>query len=236
MKSSTLPSDAPRWRQQLHPDGFGYGWLLLLILGSIAFELAAPDNEWARVVTVGIQGATLLAALRVSQTRVWLQHLALGSTVIAVLGTAGIAVGSGELDDGAARLVGLMLAVLAPAAIVAGIVRQARRDRMITVRTMFGVLCVYVLLGSAFAYGYGLISALNDGEFFKQMSDADLSDFLYFSFVTITTTGYGDLTAATNLGRSVAITEALIGQIYLVTVVAMIVSNLGGVRRSPRRN
>ena len=50
---------------------------------------------------------------------------------------------------------------------------------------------------------------------------------LYFSFTTLTTVGYGDYTAASNLGHTLAMAEALIGQIYLVTVVAVIVSNLG---------
>jgi uncharacterized membrane protein len=52
------------------------------------------------------------------------------------------------------------------------------------------------------------------------------ADFLYYSFASLTTTGFGDITAATSFGRSVGITEALVGQIYLVTVVAVIVSNL----------
>ena len=59
---------------------------------------------------------------------------------------------------------------------------------------------------------------------------ASQRNLLYFSFVTITTVGYGDFTAATDLGRSLAITEALIGQIYLVTVVAAIVGGLGARR------
>jgi hypothetical protein len=57
-------------------------------------------------------------------------------------------------------------------------------------------------------------------------------NFLYFSFVTITTVGYGDLTAGTSLGCSIAIAEALTGQIYLVTVVAAIVGVLGGRRQA----
>ncbi len=88
---------------------------------------------------------------------------------------------------------------------------------------MAGVLCVYLLIGSAFAFAYGIVSAVENGPFFAQQPDGDISDFLYFSFVTLTTTGYGDLTAAQDFGRSLAITEALIGQIYLVTVVALIV-------------
>ena len=57
------------------------------------------------------------------------------------------------------------------------------------------------------------------------------NDFLYFSLATLTTTGYGDLSAATELGRAMAVTEALIGQMYLVTVLAVIVSNVR--RRQP---
>jgi hypothetical protein len=109
-------------------------------------------------------------------------------------------------------------------------VRQARAAGAITVRTMFGVLCVYLLIGMSFAFAYGLISAVDDGTFFAQIRGGDQSDFLYFSFVTMTTTGFGDLTAADSLGRALAVTEALTGQIYLVTVVALIVSNLRGPR------
>jgi ion channel len=53
-----------------------------------------------------------------------------------------------------------------------------------------------------------------------------VADFLYFSFATLTTTGYGDLVPGSNLARSLAILEALTGQIYLVTVVAVLVGNL----------
>jgi voltage-gated potassium channel Kch len=64
------------------------------------------------------------------------------------------------------------------------------------------------------------------GTDFFTTEHAGRDDFLYFSYSTLTTVGYGDLVAATNLGRSLAITEALLGQIYLVTVVAVIIANL----------
>jgi voltage-gated potassium channel Kch len=54
---------------------------------------------------------------------------------------------------------------------------------------------------------------------------------VYFSFVTLTTVGYGDLTAAFDAGRIASIFEALFGQLYLVSVVALLVANLGRERR-----
>ena len=57
---------------------------------------------------------------------------------------------------------------------------------------------------------------------------------LYFSFATLTTVGYGDVLTRSDLGHTLAVTEALVGQIYLVTVVALLVSDLGSRRtRSP---
>lgn len=199
MEAATLHPGAPRWRHHVHPDGYAYGWLLLLTLASLAFQLGATDTEWARLVTILLQSATLLGALRVSGAHRWLVR--------------------------AATL----------AAIVLGVVRQARRTRTITLRTMFGVLCVYLLVGMAFAFAYGIIAAIGNQPFFAQIDGGTQSDFLYFSFATMTTTGYRDLTAAYDLGRSLAITEALVGQIYLVTLVALIVSNIGGGARRTLR-
>jgi uncharacterized membrane protein len=124
------------------------------------------------------------------------------------------------------------MVALAPAAIVRGVIKDVQA-RGVTLHTMFGVLCIYLLIGMLFAFTYALIDSLGSAPFFAQPDAATgtTKDFLYFSFVTITTVGYGDLTAATNLGRSLAIAEALTGQIYLVTVVAAIVGGLGARRR-----
>ena len=225
--SAAMPVDAGSLRRHFHGDGYGYGWLLILILAQIGFQMGAPETELARIVTIFLQGFTLIAALTVSGVRRWLVHFATVITAIAIMTAVGIVIGSGDLDLGGGRILGFLLVILAPPSIIIGVVRQVRRSHKITIRTMFGVLCVYLLIGSAFAYAYGITSVLDDGTFFAQMSDGDVSDFLYFSFTTMTTTGFGDLTAAHDFGRSLAIMEALIGQIYLVTLVALIVSNLG---------
>ncbi len=99
---------------------------------------------------------------------------------------------------------------------------------------MFGVLCIYLLIGILFSTAFGAVQEISNENFFTG-GPGNTADYLYYSFATLTTTGYGDLVAATNLGRSMAITEALIGQIYLVTVVALIVGNMRGVVTAPPR-
>lgn len=204
-----------------------YGAVLLLILVSLTFQLAAADTSGSRMLTIVLQSATMLGALAVSGVHRWIFRLAVGLSLLAVLGSAGLIIGSGELGDDAGRSVALFLVAVAPVSIAVGVVREVRATQRVTVRAMFGVLCIYLLLGMLFAFLYGVVASLQDGSFFAQTAQESQRDFLYFSFSTITTTGYGDLTAATHLGRSLAISEALLGQIYLVTVVALIVSNLG---------
>ncbi len=126
-----------------------------------------------------------------------------------------------------AHAIGVALVGFAVVAIGLGVIADARDRGGVNVRTVAGVLCIYLLLGMLYANAYQLIADLSSGPFFAQLSDPTTNEFLYFSFLTITTTGYGDLTAVTDVGRSVAIGEALTGQIYLVTVVALIVANVG---------
>jgi hypothetical protein len=217
---------APR---ALRVDPSRYGAVLALILTSLAFQLAAPDRDWARLVTIGLQGATLLAALEVSAVHRWILRAARVIVAVAIVSSVGALIGFGQLGPTAARLVTVLLIALAPIAIARGVVIGIRGREGVTLHTMFGVLCIYLLIGSIFSFLYGITSDLGSTSFFAQHGAADTQrNLLYFSFTTITTVGYGDLTAATDLGRSVAITEALVGQIYLVTVVAAIV---GGLRR-----
>lgn len=96
---------------------------------------------------------------------------------------------------------------------------------------MLGVLCIYLLISLAFAAAFGAIGALGNGPFFTQVVGTT-NNYLYYSLTTITTVGIGNLAPATNLGRSLTAAEALIGQIYVITVVAVIVGNLG----RPRNN
>ena len=208
--------------------GYRYGILLVTILTSLVFQLAAPEADWARLVTILLQGLTLLMALVASRVHPWILRLATIAVCVSVVGSAAALIGFGELGPTGARLLTALMVGLAPLSIARGVIRDVQ-EHGVTLHTMFGVLCIYLLLGILFAFVYGIVGVLGSGPFFAQHAAESTKNFLYFSFVTITTVGYGDLTAATNFGRSFAIAEALTGQIYLVTVVAGIV---GGLRTS----
>ena len=98
--------------------------------------------------------------------------------------------------------------------------------RVVDIHTVIGAICIYVLLGMMFAFVYAAIDAMSSDPFFVQTAHATAPDFLYFSFITQTTVGYGDFTASGDLGRALAVLEALSGQLYLVTIIAVLVSRL----------
>jgi hypothetical protein len=220
----------PMARTEIRPIHHRYVAVLVLILISITFQLAAPDTSGARLVSVLLQAITLLAAVYVSRAHTWIVRAVLAICAALVLIAVGTVLGTEEYGGDAARVISVLLVALAPPMIVLGMRDHFREQGGITLQTMFGVLCIYLLIGMLFSTVYGAIVSVTDDPFFKPGQPEETSDFLYFSFSTLTTTGFGDLVAATNLGRSLSVAEALIGQIYLVTVVALIVANLGPAR------
>jgi hypothetical protein len=203
-----------------------YGIVLLLVLASAAFEVAAPEVAWASLTTILFAAVTLLAAVWAAQAQHRFVLLALRLLVaIAVVATVTL-IANGSIPAAATAIASGLVVAVAPCVIAAGVVRELGAEHAVTVRTLSGVLAIYLLAGMFFSFLFGAVQAI-DGPFFAQVDDPSRSDFLYFSYVTVATVGYGDLTAASDLGRMLAVTEGLLGQIYLVTVVALIVSNLG---------
>ncbi|MFN8188500.1 MAG: ion channel [Gaiellales bacterium] len=200
--------------------------VLVLTLMSFLFLAAGPDEDWAPLVAIAIQGATLLLALSTSRVNPRLIRLARALVLLSLVVAAATLFASSTDSRAAGYVANGLLVALAPPAIAAGLVRQMRAQGGVTAQTVFGALSIYVLLGMFFATVYLAVNQLTGEPFFTSEPSPTPPDFQYFSFVTLTTTGYGDLTAASNLGRTLAISEALLGQIYLVTVVAALVANI----------
>ena len=219
----------------MHRIHYRFGAVLILILATITVTLAAPAGDVGRFVAVMLQAGVLLAAVIASRARRSVIVFTLVAAVVGIAGAGAALFGTGQFGNSSAAIVALLYVLLTPPALVSGVVKQFRESDAVTLQTMFGVLCLYLLIGLIFGVAYATANELSSTAFFASGGHPGRDDFLYFSYTTLTTVGYGDLVAATNLGRSLAITEALTGQLYLVTVVAVIISNLEAVRPGQRR-
>lgn len=209
----------------MHRIHYQFGIVLGLIVATVAFSLAAPEGDAGRFVAVVLQAAVLVAAVVAARAHPGVIALSAAAAVIGIAGAGAALFGTGEFGNDSASIVALLYVVLTPPAVVSGLIKHFREEQSVTLQTMFGVLCLYLLIGLIFAVAFIAVQDLTSRDFFTTIH-GKRDDFLYFSYATLTTVGYGDLVAATNLGRSLAITEALVGQLYLVTVVAVIISNL----------
>jgi Ion channel len=202
-----------------------YGFVLSLVLVSIAFTSMAPARTWSSCVMVLIDTAILGIALWTSG----LHQRRIAIPVIAVIGcgTALVAANGGSTTRGGAGLVEATFLFASCTVIGAGVFDQREINR----QSVLGALSVYLTVGMLFSIIYGAVADLGAGPLFAQGTDGDPAIRVYFSFVTLATLGYGDYTPASDLSRMLAVVEALSGQLYLVTVVALLVANLGHTRR-----
>jgi hypothetical protein len=213
------------------PETVGYAALLVTVLVSFAIQGVATPSAWEQVFVTILLGMTFMLALWLVHPRPHAYRAAL-VIVTATITLSVVEAANGVVDGRATRVANALLVGLAPPAVVLGVARNLRAKQRVTIDAVLGVISVYVLLGMAFAFVYGAIDHVGGSPFFAQHEPATVSHCLYFSFTTLATVGYGDFTARTNLGHTLSVSEALVGQIYLVTIVSLIVSNLGR-RREP---
>src|SRR5215211_6381054 len=199
-----------------------YGLVLALIVVVFVFTSVAPNSDWADSTLVLLQAGTLVTALYTSGLAEADSRFSLALVALSAASAVALLVFGG---NGFAGLVGILSGVLTVATIATvalGVVDQGEAN----VQAVTGAVCVYVLIGLLFVFLYGVLATLGSDDFFAQGTDGTRSLRLYFSFVTLATLGYGDYTAAGELGRTLAIVEALVGQLYLVTVIAVLVSRM----------
>jgi hypothetical protein len=202
---------------------------LLLLVVAVFFSIAAPEGAWAFLVTTVVLAITLGMAMRASGVQAKVVWAWFG---VAVLGV-GVSILIALTQE--TKVAGGYLAIASlvlTAATTGAIARRIRQHVEISVLTVLGAVCIYVLVGLSFAFAYEVVGAFGSQPFFASQEAETRSDYMYFSFVTMATVGYGDLTAQGGLGRALAVTEGLLGQIYLVTTVAALVGNLGRPRAS----
>jgi hypothetical protein len=226
------PTGFEAWLERKSP-GYRFGSVLALLLCTYVVMAAGPPDAWARVLTVLLQWLTLMSALLAARVGRRLFRIAAVVGIVAFLAAVtSVVLDTSHDPTGVFFFLNLLLVGAAPVAIASSLYRR----RTVDIHTVAGAICIYVLLGMMFSFAYTAIDAVDQGNFFVQTSHATLPNFLYFSFITLTTVGYGDYTAAGNLGRALASLEALIGQLYLVTVIAVLVSRMASTNRRAADN
>lgn len=154
-----------------------------------------------------------------------------GLALAALVGLVGFAsvltVDPGEVTGGVVWLVqvGLLIAV------AIFVLRRVLEHERVGTQTILGAVCLYILLGMMFGVAYSAIDGFVDEPVLVDHVGGT-ADPLYYSFVTMTTVGFGDVTSTVDVVRRLTMVQAVIGQVFLVTMVARLVSLFGVVRRS----
>lgn len=200
-----------------------FGLVLLLLLVTVVVSIAAADESWVRLGATLVLGIAVVIALLASGAAQNAIRIGVAVTVLVVVAAVGGSFAEGDVETSVLAICGLLLTTTTMAAIG----RRIRMHAEISGLTVLGALCIYVLLGLTFAYVYELIGAVGTVPFFASGTDGTRSEYVYFSFITMATVGFGDLVAAGGVGRAAAALEGIVGQIYLVTAVAALVGNLG---------
>ena len=200
------------------PNSYGLVLLLIVITYAVSVTLTA---KWTTSVVVSFQIATVWVVLQASQAR---RRFRMVTSVILILcaiaAAVNLVVEENIAAGGAMAVISGVLYFGAPFSIVRHLISRRTVDR----ETVLGAIATYLMVGMFFAFMYRALGAAQAGPFFGASGDGKFPQDLFFSFTTLTTTGYGNLVPASNPGQSFAVLEMLVGQLFLVTAVAKAVS------------
>jgi Ion channel len=205
---------------------YRYGLVFALILAQLVFLIGAPSADWSRGVSVLISAAALLVAFTTARVGEATRRGAVA--VILVIAVAAIvAIVLGHAPRGLTFGYGVVGSAAIPLVLVGGLYRLLRQ-KGVTLQAVAGALTIYLSAGLMFAFVISLVAEASHTAYFSGGSSGTVGDRVYFSFTTLTTTGYGDFTPATPAGHAIAVLEMLVGQLYLVTVIGLMIGNYVG--------
>ena len=200
------------------PDSYGLVLLLILVTYALSATITAA---WAVSLVLSVQIATVWVTLRASRARRLARAIVNAILVIATLAAlVSLFIHQGTTGTGFLAALSGLLYLVAPFSIV----RHLAQRRAVDLQTVLGAIAAYLLVGMFFAFLYRALGALEAGLFFGSQGEGTFPQDLFFSFTTLTTTGYGNLVPAGNPGQSFAVLEMLVGQLFLVTAVAKVIS------------
>jgi hypothetical protein len=209
-----------RWLRRAERLRDEFGLVLVLVLATYVLVSLLDNHGWPAVILALATSATSVVALTSSHVRagavraaIWLSALTVALVVVAAITDAHT-----WLNIASA----IQIALLAVA--MAAVLRRVITTAEVGSRTILGAISVYTVLGILFTFIYGTIDRILGGPFFEGHAHPGGSDFIFFSYTTLTTTGYGNLVPGGQPGRMISGLEMMIGQIFLVTLVAGLVS------------
>ncbi|MSX02225.1 MAG: hypothetical protein F2813_03585 [Actinobacteria bacterium] len=207
-----------------------YGFVMLFVVATVILSIAIPEGSPWKVAIVVCQVTTALLACWTSEAPKRLFRLVIVFSAFSLLATVGISI-IGGIESPESRSINVLATLIVMAVIMRGIALDIRAQG-VRGRAVAGALTVYLLFGTLLGFVYGLEVSLGSSDVLAGVglqgaSESTGPDNMYFSFVTLTTVGYGDLAPVSGAARGTAIFEALVGQLYLVGVVATLGGALG---------
>jgi hypothetical protein len=209
-----------RWRQRAERARDAFGLVLALVLITYVLTSLLDNRGWQAVILVLATSATSIVALTSSHSsqRAVRGAISVSALTIALAVVAAVSGAHVWLNLASTMQIGLL------AVSMAAVLRRVVSTAEVGSRTILGALSVYAVMGILFTYLYGTIDRVQSTPFFEGHPSPDGSDFIFFSYTTLTTTGYGNLVPNGQPGEMLAGIEMMIGQIFLVTLVAGLVS------------
>jgi hypothetical protein len=209
-----------RWLRRAERVTDAFGLVLILVLVTFILTSLIGNSGWGAVLIMAATGATSIVALTSSHAPPHYVHVAIYLSVVSLLLSIGGALSGAYLWLNLAAVIQVTLLTVAMASVLIRVVTAAE----VSVRTILGAISVYTVLGLLFGFAYEAIARVQDTPFFEGAPHIHHGDYLFFSYTTLTTTGYGDLVPGGQPGEMIATFEMLIGQIFLVTLVAGLVA------------
>jgi Ion channel len=205
-------------REMVSPDSYGSVFLLILFTYVFSVSVTAP---WAASLVITVQIATVWTVLHVSQARRPVRRIAGFLLVLsAVAAIVNLFVGKETTGAGAVAFMSAVLYLIAPFSIT----RSLLFRREVDLQTVLGAIDIYLLVGMLFAFVYRFLGVVQANPFFGAEGPGKIPQDLFFSFTTLTTTGYGNFVPAGNPGQTFSVAEMLIGQLFLVIAVAKVIN------------
>jgi hypothetical protein len=209
-----------RWLARAERVSDAFGLVFALVITTYVLTSLLSNHGWSAVILTIATSATSVVALTGSHAHATVVRVALWLSALTILLAAAAAV-SGDrtwLNFASAVQIGLLTVAMG------AVLRRVVTSVEVGFRTILGAISVYTVLGILFTFLYGMIERIQGGDFFEGVAHPQSSDFLFFSYTTLTTTGYGNLVPGGQPGRMIAGLEMMAGQIFLVTLVAGLVS------------